>query len=313
MAIIGTALVILLGGLALTLRPSQVRMYPATVTIRLSSGTLVFRRIAPETERLNFPAYYFLETEVPNWAYRDYLRDTGRNRDDQVILDEIHRRRESRTFSTGDSIYSVEHPAGIWRNGDFPAGREDHPVSLLTLGETQAFCDWLTVNHPQAGTFRLPTWNEWMIAAYGRRRAYPWGNEWHSDRTLYGVGRMFDEAPKDSEPVKSRPDGRTPEGLYGMLGNVSEYLSSQDTINQEYFSLGTRWMGGSFDDGKAIFSKDIVTVLEPRLDYWGYAHSSENRMDYLGFRVLLSPSDEPFSLNRNRMFEQNNNSWRMRN
>ena len=89
------------------------------------------------------------------------------------------------------------------------------------------FCDWLNENYSEHGLFRLPTWNEWMIAAYGDLRRYPWGDEWdqrvvhnaygHDDAIFYfdneSVLIRRPPSPSSTEPVKNRPGGRTPRSI----------------------------------------------------------------------------------------------------
>jgi formylglycine-generating enzyme required for sulfatase activity len=206
------------------------------------------------------------------------------------------------TFSTGDVPYRIEDPTAIWREGHYPKGLDDHPVALVTLDEAKAFCDWLNKQSPQSGLFRLPTWNEWMIAAYGNARAYPWGNDWNASKVHMSIGV---EATR-TEPVKARPQGRTQEGLYGMFGNVSEFITESDPANESYVDLGSRWMGGGFTEGPG---DDKNRELEPRLDYWGYSHHASIRQCDLGFRIVLDPTHDLSLLSRGRVFEQSNKEW----
>src|SRR5262249_54812283 len=86
-----------------------------------------------------------------------------------------------------------------------------------------------------------------------------------------------------SEPVRARPEGRTPEGIYGMWGNVSEYvIHPAQERNVVFVGVGARWMGGSFADSS----------FTPSMKYWGYTHSSEGKNDDMGFRVLLDMTDK---------------------
>jgi hypothetical protein len=84
-------------------------------------------------------------------------------------------------------------------------------------------------------------------------------------------GAEFKTPPKRTEHVKARPSGRTPEGVFGMLGNVGEYIIEGDPTGDSYFNLGSRSMGGGFTDGLAILH-DEYDRLPPRNDYWGYSH-----------------------------------------
>jgi hypothetical protein len=286
-----------------------------SVEIEVGEAKAVFVKVSPRNYEIDYPDFYFQETEVTNRMFREFLRATGKTKDDtdfiKIVRDRAPKRNKDGalvlTFSTGDIPYSVRDEKMIWRDGEFPSGTEEHPVALVTLPEARAFCEWLSKTHSDKGLFRLPTWNEWMIAAYGSKRAYPWGDTWDSTvvHTSYGDrGRML-----RTEPVKNRPRGNTPEGVYGMLGNVAEYIAERDATSGEYFNLGARWMGASFDSGVALF-REAKHVIPPREDYWGYSHHAVMRADDVGFRVLLDPKCDRSLLSRGRVFKQRNDAWR---
>ncbi len=292
-------------------------------TVRLEIGAnepLVFRLISPRGYEIEYPDFYMLETEVTNAQFKAYLDATGKTKDDTEVLRIVRQREENRTSSTGDISYSIEDASTIWRAGRYPDGLGEHPVALITLGDASDFAKWLTQTNAKAGLVRLPTWNEWMIAAYGDSRNYPWGAEWEAKRahTSYGIKYGFqarfrgepDPNPKRTEPVENRPNGRTPDGIYGLIGNVSEYIVSGDSTNSGYFNLGSRWMGGGFTDGLAIFDDDPDRLL-PRNDYWGYSHHSTSRSCDLGFRLVLDRTKKSDLLTRDRIFKQNNQTWMM--
>lgn len=291
----------------------------ATIELNLSvEQKLIFRRVSPRKHEIDYPDYFVLETEVTNAQYKAYLDATRKTKDDTDVLRIIRQREERRLFSTGDISYSIEDASTIWRDGKFPSGLGNHPVALITLPDAVVFADWLAKSHPKAGLIRLPTWNEWMIAAYGKTRHYPWGNEWKSDRAHTSHGLKYDFAarlrndpdtrPKRTEPVKSRPKGRSPEGVFGLIGNASEYILGDDPTNGAYFNLGSRSMGGGFTDGRA-FLDDDNDRLAPRTDYWGYSHHTTPRENDLGFRLVVDPSKNAALLKRPRIFEQNNRAW----
>jgi len=282
---------------------------PASVgsaTVTVGGQSLVLRRISPSTYGIDYPDFFILETEVTNAQFKEYLVANKKTKDDTDVLRIVKKREKSNTFSTGDIPYRIKDETTIWRKGTYPKGLDDHPVTLITLRDAVAFCRWLTEAHPEHGLFRLPTWNEWMIAAYGNTRAYPWGKEWSDDRVHMSFGTVYPDFPKRTESVKRRAVGRTPEGLYGMLGNVSEYISEGDPTSGNYFNLGSRSMGGGFTDG--TFSKKDERV-QPRQDYWGYSHYATCRKCDLGFRIILDPSKDASLLKRARVFGQANKSW----
>lgn len=88
------------------------------------------------------------------------------------------------------------------------------PAMGITWYQAQKYCQW-------AGK-RLPTENEWEIAARGNSTfIWPWGNEYRPQHAnILG---------KDDEflfvaPVASFPKGASPFGLMDMAGNVWEWV-----------------------------------------------------------------------------------------
>jgi len=123
--------------------------------------------------------------------------------------------------------------------------KPEHPVSLLTWSEAQAYCEF------RGG--RLPTEAEFERAARGgvrtnehgpdgterRARVFPWGDLFNSHvsnhggpalRTPLGVSdedAMSSDARDGFEelaPVGSFPSGATPEGVLDLAGNVAEWV-----------------------------------------------------------------------------------------
>jgi formylglycine-generating enzyme required for sulfatase activity len=174
-------------------------------------------------------------------------------------------------------LIHIHDPAALWRNGDFPKGRGDHPVSFVTIDEATKFCKWLDARYKLPGSFRLPIQDEWLFAAYGTDRKFPWGD----------VEREY--TGKSTEPVKSRPELRTPDGIYGIWGNVSELVLSRSNgyggrIDHKDEPWITKWLG----EGYRI-EEIRGEAVKPRQDYWGYTHSAYSRSDEWGFRIVFVP------------------------
>jgi formylglycine-generating enzyme required for sulfatase activity len=122
-------------------------------------------------------------------------------------------------------------PAGPAEASNYhQAGREDHPVTVVSWEQADAYCRW-------AGK-RLPTHAEWDRAAQGPTptwHPYPWGPERPDcDR----VARIDDSSQESQSqlcigdrkkprtlPVCSRPKGNSREGLCDLLGNTSEWVA----------------------------------------------------------------------------------------
>jgi formylglycine-generating enzyme required for sulfatase activity len=102
------------------------------------------------------------------------------------------------------------------------AGRDvARAVSYVTLDEARAVC--------AAYGGRLPTEDEWIVAAAGDRpRRYPWGDTGAvCRRAAWGLMRgPCGTAATGPDTVGAHPDGATPLGIHDLAGNVAEWVES---------------------------------------------------------------------------------------
>ena len=116
-----------------------------------------------------------------------------------------------------------------WRRPRGPesdvAGKQDHPVTHVTLPDCLAYCEW-------SGT-RLPTEAEWEKTSRGTdARPYPWGEA--APEPDVCNHSMF---VGDTTPVGTYPDAAGPYGVDDIAGNVWEWV-------------GTKWHLFPYDENK---------------------------------------------------------------
>ena len=251
------------------LPPPQLRL--SEKTIELQDLHVVLKRLPYSPTSSDMTYFFMSETEITNSTYADYLAATSQRRDDS----NWEKASKEKHLGTSSTLILIKNPASLWRNGDIPHGREQHPVSLITTEEGTHFCAWLNERYGLDGSFRLPTQEEWVLAAYGESRQFPWGDEgknWSGD---------------DTEPVHQRADLKTPDGIYGMWGNVSELVLSDSNgyggvIEDWHTPMITKWLGSSYSNKGE----------KPRQQYWGYTHSPKSRSDAWGFRIVFIPDPQ---------------------
>lgn len=157
---------------------------------------------------------------------------------------------------------------------------EQHPVTWVTWGQAQAFCQWLSATTRQ--TYRLPTEAEWEKAARGYSyRVYPWGEEY--DGTQSGTPNG------EYAPAGRHPLDVSPFGVRGLAGNAWEWCAdwyadsahqTQPADNPRGPEKGEqrvlRGCGWNFDPD--TFRCAYRTRLAPG-----------ERSVHIGFRVVLEP------------------------
>lgn len=174
-------------------------------------------------------------------------------------------------------------PSG-WDGVEFRAGTGRRPVTGVTWDDADAFC--------RKGGRRLPTEAEWEFAARGPDgRLYPWGNEWNGGAANVGHPEFSEQPEHGLENVDSRSEGRSPYGVFNMVGNVWEWTASSwaayegGKLPPEELSGDRRVIrGGSFDT-----SRDQATTTYRR----GYRARGAGNNNYskIGFRCVSNPPD----------------------
>jgi formylglycine-generating enzyme required for sulfatase activity len=145
----------------------------------------------------------------------------------------------------------------LWADGRPPAGREEHPVVLVTWREAENYCAWR--GRLRGEPRRLPTEAEYEKAARGEGGlAYPWGNLFEPDKLNSAVN-----GPGDTTPVGQYVDGKSPFGVLELAGNVFQWTSTKykhghmtvkGSAWEDYGGIGR----GASRHGRAIDARHII-------------------------------------------------------
>lgn len=110
------------------------------------------------------------------------------------------------------------------------------PVAYVTYEHAARYADWLS--RKRRGTIRLPTADEWEIAARGGIHGirFPWGWTEPQQRARF-------DADGPARVAQYEPNAF---GLYDMAGNVAEWCLADDVSDTAY-AMGGSWAERSPD------------------------------------------------------------------
>jgi formylglycine-generating enzyme required for sulfatase activity len=186
--------------------PGEMALIPAGEFIMGSDDKTT---ISYPKHKVNLPAYWIDKYEVTNFEFQDFSIKTG------YLGEGAKEGKDWRIFFT-------------------PATPEkaNLPVVMITWNDANKYCT-------SAGK-RLPTEEEWEKAARGTDgRAYPWGNEWATNRSNTW------EANRAKQVPIGEYDDVSVYGVHDMLGNVREWTGSwfvnyEGTLKKDPHS-GKQW------------------------------------------------------------------------
>ena len=158
-------------------------------------------------------------------------------------------------------------------------GLDSYPINSVSWFGAAAFCKWKNK--------RLPTEAEWEKAARGTEgNFFPWGNDPITpQKARYRQDWTEEIAHRVMVPVNSMPEGKSPFGLFHMLGNVKEWVD--DWYDREYYREGGHnlnpkgQIGGEFKVLKGGSWRDLRSFV-----YSSFRNNStpNTALDDYGFR-----------------------------
>ena len=159
----------------------------------------------------------------------------------------------------------------LWNGGAFPPEIARQPVVNMNWHDAVAYCAWL------GKQYRLPTEEEWELAARGglKKKPYPWGDK--VDKTMAWYGQKWNGAKTLQDVDYGKPNEY---GLYGMAGNVWQWTAD--------------WYVPIFDDRPVVEELKLYKVLRGgswandegflTVEYRNF-YSPDFRDLFVGFRV----------------------------
>jgi gamma-glutamyl hercynylcysteine S-oxide synthase len=166
-----------------------------------------------------------------------------------------------------------------WKDGNFPSGWENKPVTWVSLEDARAYAAW-------AGK-RLPHEWEWQYAAQGGDgRIYPWGNDWNASAVPVPDKSRTMRGP---DAVNAHPQGASPFGVMDLVGNIWQWTEEFTDAHTraailrggEYYQpQGSMWY---FPQAYKLTEHGKLLLTSPSLD----------RSGGIGFRCVQDENGTP--------------------
>lgn len=195
---------------------SEVAFPGGVVTIGTDRRVDTYDNERPQ-HSVQLDPFYIDAFPVTNGAYLEFINEDGYRRPE--LWTDQGAAWLSETGAKSPAYWTMRD--GTWRvrtmDREGPV-ELDHPVCHVSYYEAEAFARFVGK--------RLPTEQEWEVAALWDpandcTRAFPWGNE-PADPNRANI----DQLGFGTAPVGSYPQGVSPLGCHGMIGDVWEWTSS---------------------------------------------------------------------------------------
>jgi formylglycine-generating enzyme required for sulfatase activity len=219
--------------------------------------------------QVTIDSFYIDETEVTNAAYAQCVEAEACPRPDRA----------------GATYYQSYY-------GD--PEYDDYPVINVSWYDADAFCQWRGA--------RLPSEAEWEFSASfepveGVKLRFPWGDSFDGARLNFcdancqrdDRGAEWDDGYRDTAPVGSYPDGRSPLGIFDLLGNVMEWVGDWYEFNAYETIADTNPRGPAEGEFKSLRGGSWLTPPDELGNVARDNFDPNVSQANLGFRCAMPP------------------------
>ncbi len=152
--------------------------------------------------------------------------------------------------------------------------RGDHPMNCVDWRSASAWCGW------KFARGRLPTNAEWTLAAGGRSRRFPWGDDPAVGPVCWTESFPVGRQRPHTCPIRTAEADTTPAGVHGLGANVEEWTADP-----------CHFVGGSEHvvRGRAFPWR----ASDPEVKCGGDVENLGGGQIFIGFRCVVEPSAAP--------------------
>jgi formylglycine-generating enzyme required for sulfatase activity len=199
--------------------------------------------------RMHIHSFYIDRTPVTNAEFSKFMNSTHyRPKDDHNFL-------------------------SAWKNGTYPQGWDNKPVTWVSIEDARAYAAW--------SQKRLPHEWEWQYAAQSTDgRIYPWGNDWNPQSLP-----QVDSGPaiRPLDDVTAFPKGASPFGVLDLVGNVSQWT---DEYRDPHTRAAILRGGAAYQPSGSIWYFPQTYRLDEHQKYL-LMSPGHDRAGTIGFRCIV--------------------------
>ena len=187
---------------------------------------------------------------------------------------------ETTNAQYAEFVKDAQHkPPTDWEKGAYVPTEGNYPVVNVSLDDAMEFAAWYS--RKESKNCRLPTEVEWEYAARNGSKAtlFPWGNDWLPDNAKLS-GR--------AGPVGSTKDITQDGGIADMLGNVSEWTSTEYSLYKQHpsYSIQFKKKDTFVARGLSFSTRESTLAKQQLMITYRQSPARTDKYPFLGFRLV---------------------------